>query len=151
MLRPDRPFWGAGSSLTYNGPDVLGARRQHHQPAGCSRPGIVSAHQQKNWFTKGSFAAPAAPWTAAGAGGTGFGNASKDAVVGPGLFNWNIALFKDIPIHEAIHLQFRAESFNTFNHTEFNQVDGGSNDGNFGQVTSTQDPRVLQFGAKLLF
>ena len=99
----------------------------------------------------GNIAAPAAPWTAAGAGGTGFGNANKDAVVGPGLFNWNIALFKDFPIHESFHFQLRAESFNTFNHTEWNQVDGGSNDGNFGQVTSTQDPRVLQFGAKLLF
>jgi hypothetical protein len=30
-------------------------------------------------------------------------------------------------------------------------VDGGSNDGNFGQVTSTSDPRVLQFGAKFIF
>ena len=111
----------------------------------------MSAHQQKNWFSKASFAAPAAPWTAAGAGGTGFGNAGKDAVRAPGLFNWNIALFKDFPIHEAIHFQLRAESFNTFNHTEFNQVDGGSNDGNFGQVTNTFDPRVLQFGAKFLF
>ncbi len=75
----------------------------------------------------------------------------RSIVTAPGLFNWNIALFKDIPIHEAIHLQLRAESFNTFNHTEFNTVDGGSNDGNFGQVTSTYDPRVLQFGAKFLF
>jgi hypothetical protein len=112
---------------------------------------ISLPHQQKAWFSTSSFAAPAAPWTAAGAGGTGFGNARKDTVNAPGLFNSNIALFKDFPIHEALHLQFRAESFNTFNHTEFNQVDGGSNDGNFGRVTSTADPRVLQFGAKLLF
>ncbi len=141
---------GGGSNLTYNGPDVLGLGGNT-----TNRPDVVGpvsyAHQQKNWFSKGSFAAPAAPWTAAGAGGTGFGNAGKDAVEGPGLFNWNIALFKDFPIHESFHFQLRAESFNTFNHTEWNQVDGGSNDGNFGQVTSTQDPRVLQFGAKLLF
>ena len=83
--------------------------------------------------------------------GQGSATANKDAVVGPGLFNWNISLFKDFPVHEAIHFQLRAESFNTFNHTEFNAVDGGSNDGNFGQVTSTYDPRVLQFGAKFLF
>jgi hypothetical protein len=48
-------------------------------------------------------------------------------------------------------MQFRAESFNTFNHTEFNGVDTGSTDSNFGQVTSTYDPRELQFGLKLLF
>jgi hypothetical protein len=139
-----------GSNPSYNGPDVVGGGGNI-----TNRPNIVAPisypHQQKAWFTKASFAAPAAPWTAAGAGGTGFGNAGKDSVIGPGLFNWNIALFKDFPIHEALHFQLRAESFNTFNHTEFNNVDGGSNDGNFGQVTSTQDPRVLQFGAKLLF
>jgi hypothetical protein len=144
------PLAGAGSQLSYNGPDVLGVGGNT-----TNRPNVVAPvsypHQQKQWFSKSSFAAPAAPWTAAGAGGTGFGNASKDIVVAPGLFNWNIALFKDFPIHEAIRFQLRAESFNTFNHTEFNQVDGGSNDGNFGQVTSTADPRVLQFGAKLLF
>jgi hypothetical protein len=144
------PLAGAGSQLNYNGPDVIGLGGNT-----TNRPNVVAPvsypHQQKAWFTQASFAAPAAPWTAAGAGGTGFGNAMKDAVTAPGLFNWNIALFKDIPIHEAIHLQFRAETFNTFNHTEFNEVDGGSNDGNFGQVTSTADPRVFQFGAKFLF
>jgi Carboxypeptidase regulatory-like domain len=141
---------GNGSNLTYNGPDVIGLGGNT-----TNRPDKVAPvsypHSQKAWFSQASFAAPAAPWTAAGAGGTGFGNANKDAVVGPGLFNWNIALFKDIPIHEAMYLQFRVETFNTFNHTEWNQVDGGSNDGNFGQVTSTADPRVLQFGAKFVF
>ena len=141
---------GGGSNLTYNGPDVVGAGGNT-----TNRPNIVGPitypHQQKAWFSTSSFAAPSAPWTAAGAGGTGFGNAGKDAVVGPGLFNWNISLFKDIPIHESISFQLRAESFNTFNHTEFNEVDGGSNDGNFGQATSTYDPRELQFGAKLIF
>ena len=144
------PIAGAGSVLSYNGPDVLGAGGNT-----TNRPNVVAPvsypHQQKQWFSQSSFAAPAARWTAAGANGTGFGNAGKDAVVAPGLFNSNIALFKEIPIHEELHLQFRAESFNTFNHTEFNEVDGGSNDGNFGQVTSTSDPRVLQFGLKLLF
>ena len=141
---------GFSNGLSYNGPDVIGAGGNT-----TNRPNKVAPvsyqHKQKAWFSTSSFAAPAAPWTAAGAGGTGFGNAGKDNVIGPGLFNWNISLFKEVPIHEALHLQFRAESFNTFNHTEFNQVDGGTNDGNFGQVTSTQDPRVLQFGAKLLF
>jgi hypothetical protein len=141
---------GYSNGLSYNGPDVIGAggntTNRPNQVAAVSYP-----HTQKAWFNTSAFVAPSAPWTAAGAGGTGFGNARKDAVVGPGLFNWNIALFKDFPIHEAISLQLRAESFNTFNHTQFNQVDGGTNDGTFGQVTSTYDPRVLQFGAKLVF
>ena len=103
------------------------------------------------WFNTGAFAAPVAPWN----GGTnqGFGTAGKDAVVGPGLFNWNLALFKSFPFtgKENPHLELRVETFNTFNHTEFNGVDTGFTDGNFGQVTSTFDPREFQFGGKIVF
>jgi hypothetical protein len=140
---------GSPQDITY-GTDTVGLGGNTN-----NRPNIVGAisypKTQKAWFNTAAFAAPAAPWTAAGAGGTGFGDARKDAIVGPGLFNWNLSLYKDIPIHESIKLQFRAESFNTFNHTEWNGIDGGFNDGNFGQTTGTYDPRELQFGLKLLF
>ncbi|HKR26512.1 MAG TPA: hypothetical protein VJS11_03620, partial [Acidobacteriaceae bacterium] len=82
------------------------------------------------------------------------GNARKDAVVGPGLFNWNLSLFKDFlftPNSEGPRLELRVESFNTFNHTEFNGISTGTNSSTYGQVTSTYDPRVLQFGGKLMF
>ena len=142
------PIIGSGGTLSYNGPDVLGLGGNT-----TNRPNIVSPvtypKKQKAWFNTSAFANPIAPW--AGGGNNGFGDAGKDAVKAPGLFNWNLAIFKDFSIHEAFHLQLRAESFNTFNHTEFNQVDGGSNDGNFGQVTSTYDPREFQFGGKFLF
>ena len=141
---------GAPLGVTYNGPDVLGLGGNT-----TNRPNLVSSvgypKKQKEWFNTAAFAAPAAPWTAAGVGSTGFGGANKDAAVGPGLFNWNLSLYKNIPIHEDIHMQFRAEYYNIWNHTEFNAVDTGSNDGNFGQVTSTYDPRVLQLGLKFLF
>ena len=103
------------------------------------------------WFNTGAFAAPLAPWN--GGQNNGFGTAGKDAVIGPGLFNWNLSLFKEfrIPSVEGPRFQLRAESYNTFNHTEFNGIDTGFTDGNFGQVTSTYDPRTFQFGAKFLF
>ena len=120
-----------------------------------NRPDIVSQvsypKKQLSWFNTQAFAAPVAPW----AGGTnnGYGTARKDAVVGPGLFNWNLAVFKEFRITsaEGPRFQFRAESYNTFNHTEFNGVSTGFTSSNFGQVTSTYDPRVLQLGAKFLF
>lgn len=103
------------------------------------------------WFNTAAYSAPVAPWN--GGANSGFGSAGKDAVVGPGLFNWNLSLFKSFGLgsHEGTRLEFRVETFNTFNHTEFQNLDTGFTDGNFGQVTSTYDPRVLQFGGKFMF
>ncbi|HEY1808522.1 MAG TPA: hypothetical protein VGG42_08165, partial [Acidobacteriaceae bacterium] len=84
----------------------------------------------------------------------GFGNARKDTIHLPGLFNWNLSMYKDFPFTrnaEGPRFQLRVESFNTFNHTEFQNLDTGTNDSTFGQITSTYDPRELQFGGKILF
>jgi hypothetical protein len=106
---------------------------------------------QKEWFKTTAFSAPTAPW--AGGGNNGFGTAGRNAVTGPGLDNWNLSLFKSFALtqHEGTRIEIRVESYNTFNHTEFSGLDLGYTDGNFGQVTSANDPRVLQFGGKFLF
>ncbi len=137
-----------GNGVIYSGTDTLGlgggTRNRPNQVAPISYPKTLNA-----WFSKSSFANPVAPWN--GGPNQGFGNANKDAVVGPGLFNFNVALFKTIKITERMNFQLRFESFNTFNHTEFSGVDTNSADGNFGAVTSAYDPRVLQLGAKFSF
>jgi hypothetical protein len=71
----------------------------------------------------------------------------------PGQFNTNLALFKSIPLapQEGASLELRFESFNTFNHTQFNAIDGNTGDSNFGQVTGALDARTLQLGAKIKF
>ena len=139
---------GIPQSITYNGPDTLGLGG-----GTTNRPNVVGKisypKTQLAWFDKSAFAAPLAPW----AGGTnqGFGNARKDAIVLPGLFNFNLSAFKTFAITERLNLQRRVESFNTFNHTQFQNINANTNDANFGQVTSAYDPRVLQLGAKLAF
>jgi Carboxypeptidase regulatory-like domain len=145
------PVGGNGVGLTYTGPDVLGlggvGRNRVNQVAPVRYPHTVNA-----WFDKSSFANPVAPWN--GGPNNGFGNARKDAIVGPGLFNFNLSLFKNIgltPRENGPKLQLRFESFNAFNHTEFLGVNTSSADPNFGKVTSTYDPRVLQLGAKFSF
>jgi hypothetical protein len=82
-----------------------------------------------------------------------WGNLGKGAVRGPGRNNWNISLFKSFLLNEQRNsrFEFRIETFNTFNHTEFNNVSTSFSASNFGQVTSVSDPRTFQFGAKLLF
>ncbi|RRA48608.1 carboxypeptidase-like regulatory domain-containing protein [Acidipila sp. EB88] len=142
---------GTPAPITYNGPDVLGLGG-----GTTNRPNLVAPvqypHTRLAWFNKASFASPVAPWVSAANGNEGFGSAGKDAVVGPGLYNTNLSLFKSINFRErGPSLQIRFETFNTFNHTEPNAIDQGTNDGNFGQVTSTYDPRTVQLGAKFSF
>jgi len=136
-------------NVTYS-PDTLGLGG-----GTTNRPNLVSPvsypKKQLAWFNTSAFAPPTAPWN--GGGNQGFGAAGKDAMIGPGLFNWNLSLFKEFRITsaEGPRFQLRAESYNTFNHTEWNGIDTGFTDGNFGQITSTNDPRTWQFGAKFLF
>ncbi|MBV9183322.1 MAG: TonB-dependent receptor, partial [Acidobacteria bacterium] len=137
-----------GNGIAYTGTDTLGlgggTRNRPNQVAPVHYPKTVNA-----WFSTSSFANPVAPWN--GGPNQGFGNARKDAVVGPGLFNFNMSLYKIFSLTERMKFEFRLETFNTFNHTEFNGIDFNTADANFGHVTSTFDPRILQLGGKLTF
>lgn len=137
-----------GNGVIYTGTDTLGlggvGRNRPNQIAPISYP-----HNANQWFSPTSFGAPVAPWN--GGPNQGFGTTRKDAVVGPGLFNFNMSLFKTFAMTERVNFELRFESFNTFNHTEFNGVDFNSGDKNFGAATTTYDPRVLQLGGKISF
>ena len=141
---------GSPTYVYYSGPDVLGLGG-----GTTDRPNLVSkvTYPKKagQWFSASSFADPVAPW--AGGPNQGFGDAGKDAVVGPGLFNWNLSLFKVFPLtsHEGPHLELRFESFNTFNHTQFQNLDTNNHDPNFSQATTDYGPRVLELGGKFAF
>ena len=80
-----------------------------------------------------------------------------DAVRGPGRDNWNMSLLKNFAFTERLHLQFRADAFNMWNHTQFK---GDYNNGgistnvgasNFGAVTNAFDGRQFQLALKLIF
>jgi hypothetical protein len=64
-----------------------------------------------------------------------------------------MSLFKSFMLSESrgSRLELRLETFNTWNHTQFNQVSTALSDGRFGQVTSAFDPRILQLGGKIYF
>ena len=135
--------------ITYTGPDVVGLGGGTN-----NRPDLVAkvTYPKKvgAWFSKTSYADPVAPW--AGGANQGFGTAGKDSALGPGIFNWNLSLFKAIPLNEhGTRVELRFESFNTFNHTIFQNIDTGSHDGNFGAVTGDYGPRTLELGGKFVF
>jgi hypothetical protein len=79
------------------------------------------------------------------------GNCAKDTVLNPGLNNFDWAVIKDTKVTERISLQFRAESFNIWNHAQFGNVDNGYKDAHYGYITWARAPRDVQFGMKLIF
>jgi hypothetical protein len=64
--------------------------------------------------------------------------------------NIDISMIKNIQIVERLTLQFRAESFNAFNHTIFNGPDANPTSGNFGRITSASNlPRTYQLALRM--
>jgi hypothetical protein len=62
-----------------------------------------------------------------------------------------MALYKDFPIRESIKLEFRAEYFNVFNHTNPNGPNVTAGNSAFGQISGSKDPRIGQMSLKLSF
>ncbi len=102
------------------------------------------------------------------------GNSPRGQVRGPGILNFDFAFMKNVPgipwfTQEGASLQFRAEMFNAFNHTQFQSVDLGFgftqdvdvstgrvtgfqvNNPTFGQVNSMREAREIQFGLKIIW
>ena len=80
-----------------------------------------------------------------------FGNTPHSLCCGPALSNTDLVIAKKTPISERLSTEFRAEFYNAWNHTQFENPDGNFTDLTFGQVVKTRDPRVMQFALKLMF
>ena len=80
-----------------------------------------------------------------------FGNSGKNFLRGPRYFDTDAAILKTTELEKGISLQFRAEFYNALNNVNFNQPDFGLTDSAFGQLTSANTPRIMQFSLKLLF
>ena len=66
------------------------------------------------------------------------GNSGRNQYYGPGLQNWNFAVAKVFPLGtERVHLRFRVDFFNLFNHTNFANPVSNQSSGNFGKITAT--------------
>jgi len=111
--------------------------------------------------------------------GPGFdseGDTPRNYARGFGAWQMNFAIRREFPIHERLHLQFRAEAFNLFNHASFSGINNNLSDGpwnphnfyGFGGASGTLNttlgngeglnalyqtggPRSLQIALKLIF
>jgi hypothetical protein len=79
------------------------------------------------------------------------GNANIGVIRGPGLVDFDMALYKTFPIFAQHQVEFRAEAFNVMNHTNFSAVSTAFNSSAFGQVTSALDPRIMEVALRYQF
>lgn len=123
----------------------IGPRSQAQRPdlVGDPLAGVSGAPEQ--YLNADAFAEPA-QYT--------FGNAGRNIVTGPSLFQLDFGLFKNIPITESVGLQFRSEYFNAFNNVNFGNPNANVDSSAFGAIgglVAGQSARQIQFGLKLLF
>lgn len=135
-----------GGSQTSNG--VQNGTNRPDLTGSVSYPKTLNSGGNEQWFSGTAFSSPnPGVW----------GNEPHNALRGPGRDEWNIALHKVFNFTEHSNFEFRAESFNTFNHTQFKaDINNGGYGNNFsgagfGAITTAWDPRVFQLGAKIAF
>jgi hypothetical protein len=77
----------------------------------------------------------------------------------PGINNFDLSFFKNIPVKERLRFQLRWEMYNAFNHTQFTganttaqfDASGKQINGAFGQLNATRDPRIQQMALRVSF
>jgi hypothetical protein len=90
------------------------------------------------------------------------GRSSRYPIRGPRNTNWDLTVFKNFPIREAVRLQFRCELYNAFNHTQFTAIDTAARfdprapgnpqvNARFGEFTAARNPRIIQLALRLYF
>jgi hypothetical protein len=89
-----------------------------------------------------------------------FGDVGRNTLQGPGYQTWDFTAGKHFAIRERYNLEFRADLFNIFNHTNFLLSSSGPQNSNnstvlgaqqFGFLTAARDPRLVQLSLKLSF
>ena len=83
--------------------------------------------------------------------GLTFGNSGRNSLNNPHRTNLDMSVFKIFKPKENLQVQFRAEAFNVFNHTEWSGVNPYVSTTNFLFSTGAHMPRVLQFALRITF
>jgi hypothetical protein len=138
--------WQSGFPLTiYSGEDNALSGIGNDTADQVSKPAYTSGSRGQRiaeWFTTASFVPNAL--------GT-FGNSGRNILRGPSHFLVDWSIMKYIPVSERWKLQFRAEFFNVFNHTQLGDPGNSVTSDDFGRITSMGAPRIIQLAFKVYF
>jgi hypothetical protein len=133
-----------GQPFTSTAPtDVANVADTATWPNAIGNPNSVGNRSIYHFFNTAAFIAPPI-YT--------FGNEGRNVIVGPGVNNWDLALFKAFRFDEKRQLQFRTEFFNAFNHSQFAPPGAVFGTAQFGQISAiSHDPRDVQMSLKFLW
>jgi hypothetical protein len=141
----DRPDWVGSSPLQFFNPRNTntsngGPNRAFNGTGG----GTATAATNPNFRRVGS-------GTSFALGAGRYGSLGRNVFHGPGDIIFDVTLMKRTRIGENKTLEFRSEFFNIFNHANFGNPNGSIGSANFGRITTTRDPRLIQFALKFHF
>ena len=149
----DRSLSGAGSDR----PDFVGGTLEFFNPRNTDAA-LGGPNRSFNGTGGGTATAATNPFfrrvgsAASLAGGGGrFGTLGRNVFHGPGDILFDFTMMKRTRIGENKIIEFRSEFFNIFNHANFGNPNGSIGSTNFGRITTTRDPRLIQFAVKFHF
>lgn len=127
---------------TPNQTNSLGGGSRPNRASGVSP--ILDNPTPERYFNTSAFVAP--PQFA-------FGNVSRTepSLRTPGWASLDFSMLKNFAVGERRSVQFRAESFNLTNHTNFQRPNTVLGTPQFGQILAAWAPRRIQFGLKVIF
>lgn len=143
---------GAGDASDVRA-NLVGGRITTFDPR---NPQTFASRTGNFWFNPGNFTAAGLDQTClqcvTNSALRTYGTLPRNAFTGPGRANMDFAIGKITPLSaERVNLEFRAEFFNLFNLAQFSNPSTTIGSSLFGQITSTADPRIIQFALRLTF
>ena len=80
------------------------------------------------------------------------GNVGRNSIRGPGLFNMDVSVSRNIPIFREYTFILRGEAFGVTNTPQWANPSANINSpGTFGQITSANGSRVLRLSGRFSF
>jgi hypothetical protein len=150
----DRSLSGAGSDR----PDWVGTGPLEFFDPRNTNTSLGGPNRAFNGTGGGSATAATNPFfrrvgtgTSVAAGAGRFGSLGRNVFHGPGDIIFDFTMMKRTRVGENKILEFRSEFFNIFNHANFGNPNGNIGNVNFGRITTSRDPRLIQFAVKFHF
>ena len=80
------------------------------------------------------------------------GNSRRGTIYGPGFFNTDLAISRNINFAKGKRVELRVETFNLFNTVNWANPNVTVGSATAGRITATSgDPRIMQFAMKFAF